>query len=203
MDFSPAAAKVFNDWFDMFSILDPDTPAGQEPQRVMTPPSAAAFVRSCTDDNCNEQDARITNLFNTYDLNHDNKLERLEFLTFYMFCCQEKPEIVWQNLLAHGFRNDLKKPSEVTEDDENYSQPRKRVEDMPRYKISNNQEYFDAIFKLLGRKGEVSVDAWNLIRTLTTNPTLYKKVLYLDEDPAFKWEDVFDTSSIYKMLYTL
>ena len=38
---------------------------------------------------------------------------------------------------------------------------------------------------------------------LTTNPNLYKKVLRLEKDQSFKWDDIFDKTSIYRMLYSL
>lgn len=50
---------------------------------------------------------------------------------------------------------------------------------------------------------EVAQAAWSLIRTISTNPKLYHMVLALDRDPNFRWEDIFDYTSIYKMLYVL
>jgi hypothetical protein len=50
---------------------------------------------------------------------------------------------------------------------------------------------------------EVAHSAWTLIKTLTTNPRLYHRVLALDRDPGFNWDDIFDFSSIHKMLYVL
>jgi hypothetical protein len=38
---------------------------------------------------------------------------------------------------------------------------------------------------------------------VSTNPSLYRKVLALDRDPDFKWEDVLDAHNIHKLLYSL
>ena len=49
----------------------------------------------------------------------------------------------------------------------------------------------------------MSTNAWSLIKFMSTNPNLYKRVLLLDKDPDFRWDQIFDSSNIYKMLYTL
>jgi Ca2+-binding EF-hand superfamily protein len=66
----------------------------------MTPATCAAFTRSCTDDNCQEDDNRVTGLFALYDANHDNKIEVEDFLNFYTQCSREKEDVVRQNLYA-------------------------------------------------------------------------------------------------------
>ena len=40
----------------------------------MTPATCVTFTRSCTDDNCNEYDSRVTGLFEQYDPDRDNKI---------------------------------------------------------------------------------------------------------------------------------
>ena len=75
---------------------------------------------------------------------------------------------------------------------------------MPRFTIAYNQEYFDDIFNFVeSTDNEVSQAAWSLVRTATTNPRLYRKVIALDLDPDFDWHQIFDASSIQKMLYVL
>ncbi len=50
-----------------------------------------------------------------------------------------------ENLKAHNVRNDLKKLSEVQEETSF------KTEDMPRFKISETQEYFEQLMVLLDR----------------------------------------------------
>jgi len=58
---------------------------------------------------------------------------------------------------AHNIRPDLKKLSEITEETIFSS------EDMPRYTISKNQEYFDLLLSLLEKESSVPEESWNLI----------------------------------------
>ena len=53
---------------------------------------------------------------------------------FYETASRNKPETVRENLRAHNIRNDLKKLSEIQEET-SYKNT-----DMPRYKLSKNQE---------------------------------------------------------------
>jgi len=60
-------------------------------------------------------------------------------------------------LKAHNIRNDLKKLSEIQEESSF------KKEDMPRFKISENQSYFDKLMELLDRSDSVSQTSWDLI----------------------------------------
>lgn len=60
------------------------------------------------------------------------------------------------------------------------------------------------LFDLMEKgENEVAQQAWSLVRTVSTNPQLYRKVLALDRDADFKWEDVLDAHNIHKLLYSL
>lgn len=70
--------------------------------------------------------------------------------------------------------------------DDHLHQLRKTLQDMPRYILSANQEYFDAFFSLIeSMNSEVSHAAWSIVKNLSTNPSLYRKVLTLDKEPGF------------------
>lgn len=58
-----AARKIFQSWFYRFSIPDPECPDN----RIMTKSTCTMFIRSCTDDNCSEEDNRVTKLFSMCD----------------------------------------------------------------------------------------------------------------------------------------
>lgn len=75
--------------------------------------TCAKFIKGCTGEQPAINDDRITNLFKTYDINNDGKIERQEFLQFYESAARGKPDTVRENLKAHNIRNDLKKLSEV------------------------------------------------------------------------------------------
>lgn len=100
----------------------------------MTKETCSLFIKGCTGEQPSAKDERIDGLFKQYDSNHDDKIEREEFLLFYEISSRNKPETVRENLRAHNIRNDLKKLSEIQENSSF------RTEDMPRFKISRNQE---------------------------------------------------------------
>lgn len=79
----------------------------------MTKETCALFIKGCTGEYPTVNDDRIANLFKTYDINNDGKIEREEFLTFYTNASKGKGETVRDNLRAHNIRNDLKKLSEI------------------------------------------------------------------------------------------
>ena len=49
----------------------------------MDPELCAAFIRTCTGDNCSAQDNRIKNLFEVYDTDKDGILMEENFIEFY------------------------------------------------------------------------------------------------------------------------
>ena len=80
--------------------------------------------------------------------------------------------------------------------------------DMPRYKISKNDEFFELLMSKLDRQDSVSEEAWKLIQMLATSEKVFKRVLMLEEatDPdsqKINWDKFFDSGSVYKLLYTL
>lgn len=76
---------------------------------------------------------------------------------------------------------------------------------LPRFILSNKHEYFDLLFSLLDNDDPVSLEAWNLIQSLSTSPEIYEKILKLniknDANGNPDWEDFIGTKSIYKLLY--
>lgn len=108
-----------------------------------------------------------------------------------------------ENLRAFNVRPDLKKLSEV-EDEAAPPAP-----ELPRYFIARDQAHFDALMKLLEVGDEaLAVASWELIQTLATNATLYRRVLTLDiakgtDSASVDWAKFFDRSSAYRLLYTI
>ena len=146
------AKEIFNEWFDMYSD-----------NGKMTKETCSLFIKGCTGEQPSPNDDRIGTLFKMYDSNNDGFIEREEFLLFYQISSKNKPETVRENLRSHNIRNDLKKLSEVTEESTF------QTEDMPRYRISRNQQQFDLLISLLDRQDKVSEASWDLIQMLATN----------------------------------
>ena len=181
------AINIFGEWFDDFSV-----------DGLMTQEDCVEFIRSCTDDKCSINDSRVKNLFADHDYDGDGKVDKKGFIEFYRLSCLRKEEVVRANILAHNYRNDLRKISDTC--DENNDKTL-----LPRYILSNEQKYFETLFGLLDRTDESSQEAWNLIQKLITNPTIYNKILNLKvekkENGEFDWDTLFDTKSIFKLLY--
>ena len=87
-------------------------------------------------------------------------------------------------------------------DPENYLQIRKSIEEMPRFKISKNEKYFDTMLSLLDQIKEVAKPVSESFQILATNPILYNKVVSLEKANG-SWEGIFDSSNLHKMLYSL
>jgi hypothetical protein len=137
----------------------------------MTKETCSLFIKGCTGEQPGVNDERILGVFNQYDSNKDGRIEKSEFLQFYENASRSKPETVRENLKAHNVRADLKKLSEIQEESSFSAQ------DMPRFKISENQEYFDKLMVLLDREDSVSQTSWDLIQMLATNRIIYRRVL--------------------------
>jgi hypothetical protein len=181
------AIAIFGEWFDSFSH-----------DGLMTPEDCVEFIRSCTDDKCKTSDNRVRNLFTNHDYDNDGKVDKDGFVEFYCLACTKKEEVVRSNILAHNYRNDLKKISDMTEENTDKTL-------LPRFILSHDPKYFDTLFGLLDRPDESSKEAWELIQKLVTNPTIQSKILNLNvdkhENGEYNWDSLIDTKSIFKLLY--
>ena len=73
---------------------------------------------------------------------------------------------------------------------------------MPRFKIANNEKYFDALLSLLDHIKEIAKPVSDSLHILATNPILYNKVVSLEKTND-SWEGIFDSGNLHKMLYSL
>lgn len=150
------------------------------------------FIISATDEPVSLTDASLLSMFEAYDYNNDGYIELEGFLNFWKDSINNRENIVRANLLTYGYRYDLRRqPGDGMEDD--YLQVRKSQEDMPRFKVARKPEYFDLLFDIMDTTdNDVAQVAWSLVKSASTNPDLYRKVLELNMDPSFKWADIFD-----------
>ena len=100
----------------------------------MSPETCSLFIKGCTGEHPPVTDDRIVNMFKAHDKNNDGFIEREDFVAFYETASRGKAETVRENLRHHNIRSDLKKLSEVKEEEDF------EAKDMPRYKISKNTE---------------------------------------------------------------
>ncbi len=119
----PKLKEIVNMWYNMFST-------GQR----MNMDQCASFINSCTGDNCKGSESRLKVLYDEWDTDQDGLLTITDFHSFYEKSAQEKPGVVWANLKAYHYRNDLRLPSEVQSTSVSQTL-------LPRYIIAQNQSY--------------------------------------------------------------
>lgn len=146
--FTEKASTVFNDWFTEYSNDDDK----------MTKESCGLFIRGVTSEPPKLHDDRVEGLFKEHDKNQDGFIEREDFLEFYRDAAVKRDHIVRDNLRHNNIRIDLTRLIDVVEDND-YAD-----EEMPRYRLSQDEKNFDLIMSLLSKKDEsVSKAAWDLI----------------------------------------
>ena len=77
------------------------------------------------------------------DDDKDGFLTLENFVNFYHIAAKTRPNVVWNNLSAHHYRNDLKKWVDFDEE-------KIDIKLLPRYILCTNQQNFHLIFSLLG-----------------------------------------------------
>ena len=123
-----------------------------------------------------------------------------EFLQFYLDACldEKRTSVVWSNLYAHHYRNDLSRwddPVENTFETLN----------LPRYLLASNEQYFDCLFSILDFGGNLADVAWQLIIRLPTSQGTFAKVTQLSgvrDTEEKNWNEILDPQSSHKLLYT-
>mmetsp|Transcript_8203 Transcript_8203/g.16159 ORF Transcript_8203/g.16159 Transcript_8203/m.16159 type:complete len:2815 (-) Transcript_8203:1874-10318(-) len=170
--------KIVKRWYRQFA---------EEPDR-MSQEACAKFTNSCLGEPT-KNISRIKEIFADYDSDRDGFLTEADFTEFYLHACINKPQVVWTNVYAHNYRNDLK----------NYEDGPEALDEgaLPAYMLTQSQEKLDKLFESLNWP-EVADLAWELLIKLPTNPVLYKQTLSLDQ-----LQELFGTPSPYKLLYVL
>ena len=186
---NPKALKAFKEVFEMFSTSG-----------IMAKEDAANFIRCCLNDKCHAEDQRVKDLFEKYDTDKDDILKEEDFIKFYYDSSMRKPAVVWANLKALNYREDLTK---YTDD----SGIEIEEEDLARNIIVKSKSQFNLIFANLARNDEIGSQAWLLASRLPPYPDCYAKLIKFEgqtnENGEFDWESLIESSSIFKMIYYL
>ncbi|EGR29725.1 ubiquitin carboxyl-terminal hydrolase family protein, putative, partial [Ichthyophthirius multifiliis] len=178
-EINPLAIQIFREWFKQFAK-----------DGKMKAEEIAQFTNSCTNDNCLPTDRRIVACLQQYDKDSKGYLLEDNFVEFYSQACRTKPDIVRKNLESYHYRRDLKRYDEIGIEQIS-------VEKLPRYILSQNEEFFQLLFQLLDKQ-EISSNVWKLLSRLPINPSLFQKLRQCEN-----WESFLDSSSVYKLMYNL
>ncbi len=160
---------------------------------------AAEMIRNTTGEkNVGETDSRIKTMMKSYDTDHDGTIDLDGFLEFYRDSIVNKREdTVRKNLQVHGFRNDLKRFDEVEVVPVDAAT-------LPRYILSCNPKSFELLFRALDTGGSSTNRVWDLVGRLTTNETMYRSLLLLDNNAKQPdWPKLISTTSVFRLLYSL
>ena len=111
-----------------------------------------------------------------------------------------KPAVVWANLKALNYREDLTKYTDDNQIDI-------EEEDLARNIIVKSKSLFELIFANLARNDEIGSQAWTLASRLPPYPDCYARLIKFEgqtnENGEFDWESLIESSSIFKMIYYL
>lgn len=217
-ELSQAAERALEEVFELYSVAN-ETTGGE---RRMTKELCVEFTSKVTEQRSSVDDPRVAELMEQYcvDKNAEEKLVALEGLKRFCInaCLAGKEDSLRCNFRRLGYAQDLRRLPRDGEPD-NILQQRKSKEDMPRYKIALNEQYFDSLIEFLEYDTEVASRSRETIVTLATQPVLYSIVSKLeftavpgarkgepdepDTPSRFDWSSIFDTDNVYKMLYSL
>ena len=112
-------------------------------------------------------------MFERWDHDKDGFLGLENFLDFYQLACNDRPSVVWYNLQAHHYRNDLKKHSEVEDE-------KVEPKELPTAIFATNEANYEILFKLLDEGGELAQESWKLINRLPTDKAIFEKIEKLE-----------------------
>ncbi|CAM9930236.1 unnamed protein product, partial [Discosporangium mesarthrocarpum] len=156
---------IFTDWFNQF----------KGPDGYMTREGAAAFINSCCHDDCSPSDSRVNKFFKKYDEDQDGLLSLQDFLHLYRESCREMPEVVWNNLHAHCYLNDLTRQSPHS-----LQEASGDVSSLPRHVISSDKGYISLLLSTFALGEPSASRVWALLMRLPTNPEILEAVRTLD-----------------------
>jgi ubiquitin C-terminal hydrolase len=154
-----------------------------------------------------------------FDVNH--------FLDFYREACDSRLLNVYKDLQAHGFLEDLRSEKDALKEMETrvenpHSDPRMILCGFSRFLASeelddktsdNGEQYFELLFDVLhleetdecSAASLVAESVWEILMRIPTNPKLKDSLLSLEttQGKALNWDQLFDSHSLRKLLYSL
>ena len=137
-----------------FAIDDEANPG----EKIMTVDEICEFIQTSVGENCSRTDSRVSDILREHNTTKDGKLKHSEFIEFYRKSCFNKQDVVRKNLLKYNYNSQLKHMPESGQD-LNILQPRKSINEMPRYKIPKDEACFNTLFGLFDKHKEVHIEA--------------------------------------------
>lgn len=137
----------------------------------MTQELCIEFASRVTKQKSSIYDPRVVDLLEKYSIDNKAEYKLIDLNGLKRFCINScligKEDSLRGNFRVLGYAQDLKRLPRDGEH-ENILQIRKSKEDMPRYKVSQNEHYFDSLIDMLQFDPEVAHRAREVIVTLAT-----------------------------------
>lgn len=190
----PVFKDIVQSWFREFA-----------PSGMMTRQECAAFIRSCRNDTCQWDDARIQAVYREYDTDNDDLLREEDFVRIYQTKASTYAgqQVVWDNLESRGWGYDLNRKAEVYIADPEEDERQKLL--LPRYLLIQNADHFDLLLQLLDLGGETLEKVWGLVMNLPTQEAVLNGLTDLSSvsDDGHGWAVLLDPHSPFRLLYAL
>jgi hypothetical protein len=141
----------------------------------------------------------VKGVFVKWDDDKDGYITQDNFMDFYHTACVERPHVVWSNLAAHHIRNDLKRISDVEQEEIDTTI-------LPRRLLSADPSVFNILFRLLDESQEIAADVWDILQRIPTSPQLLESIISLEgvrESKPPNWDALLSAKSSYRLLYSL
>jgi ubiquitin carboxyl-terminal hydrolase 34 len=184
---NPKAVMAFKSIFKRF-----------EKGGFMGPEEVVGFASIVLDQkNMAPDDSKVKDLIGNWDRDKDGKLSEDEFFEFLKTSSFNKPSIVWSNLGNLGFGPDLL----LKTTEESYCE-----EDLARHYLIQDEDLLTKMFSLMEANEELGSPAWELFTLLPPIPKVVRKILFFEgiqDGGATAWEQILDTKSAFKTLYSL
>lgn len=197
---TPCAEQIAEEIFNRYAI------EGENGEKGLGLEQLIQYTIDCTNTACDAKDHRVVNFMAKYDPEQRGFVNLEAIQKFYLDSVVAGSELTLRNNFENlGYGPNLKRLPDQG-DDPNQQQVRRSAAQMPRFKVSQNQNQFNLLMSLLDLDGEVSKRATEAINMHATNPVLFEKVKSIENlstDEAFDWDSLFDGSNVHQMLYTL
>ena len=183
-EMNPSLAVIIKELFTRYST-----------NGLMSKTQCGKFRAVCVgNEKCDGTDQKITELFTTWDDDEDGFLTEKNFLAFYLSACKTSPPSVYRNLESFNYRSDFK----TAQDLEKESQISEKA--LPRYIIGSSEAWFEILFGLLERGGEVGELALELVMRLESWGRILGELRQVE---SVDWKQVLNSESKPRLLYEL
>eukprot|EP01029_Cantina_marsupialis_P003402 TRINITY_DN132330_c1_g2_i1.p1 TRINITY_DN132330_c1_g2~~TRINITY_DN132330_c1_g2_i1.p1 ORF type:complete len:2929 (-),score=891.17 TRINITY_DN132330_c1_g2_i1:193-8979(-) len=182
--------------------------------------SIGAFFKDCGANESAYDDHRLNEIFKECPfVNHngEKKLAEEGFFMFYRNAWKTRPSTVKHDLLAMGFRPDLKREEEVASA-EQQAFAAVKGEDLPRSMLSRNDAHFNLLMNILNQLSESSPtdlsddcdtlrkelvsSLWELILHSPTNISKQSSIISV-ADSGVEWSKILNVDSLHELMYSL